>query len=146
MRSLRRIQIAIGAAVLCAALGPSVKSSRADQWDRKTVVNFGGPVEIPGQILPPGTYVFKLVNLPDTRNVVQIQNEDQSFTYATLLTVNAWRSRPTNHTRFLFDERSGDQPEALQTWYYPGDTRGLDFIYPSYDYNRQANDESQGGH
>jgi hypothetical protein len=146
MRSLRTIQIAICAALLCAALGPSVKRARADQWDRKTVVNFSAPVEIPGQILPPGTYMFKLVNLPDTRNVVQIQNEDQSFTYATLLTVNTWRSRPTNHTRFLFDERSGDQPEALQTWYYPGDTRGLDFIYPTYDYSNQVNDESQGEH
>jgi hypothetical protein len=145
MRSLRSIQIAICAAVLCAALGPGLRSSPADQWDRKTVVNFSAPVEIPGQILPPGTYVFKLVNLPDTRNVVQIQNEDQSFTYATLLTVNTWRSRPTNHTRFLFDERSSDQPEALQTWYYPGDTRGLDFVYPAYDYNNPANDESQGG-
>jgi hypothetical protein len=145
MRSLRNIQIVICAAALCAALASSVKSSRADQWDRKTVVNFSGPVEIPGQILPPGTYVFKLVNLPDTRNVVQIQSEDQSFTYATLQTVNTWRSRPTNHTRFLFDERSGDQPEALQTWYYPGDTRGLDFIYSTYDHNNQANDESQGG-
>ena len=146
MRSLRNIQIAIWAAVLCAALGPSAKGSRADQWDRKTVVNFSGPVEIPGQILPPGTYVFKLVNLPDTRNVVQIQNEDQSFTYATLLTVNTWRSRPTNHTRFLFNERSGDQHEALQTWYYAGDPRGLDFMYQPYDYNNQANDESQSGH
>jgi hypothetical protein len=146
MRSLRNIQIAFWAVVLCAALGPSVKSSPADEWDRNTVVSFSAPVEIPGQILPPGTYVFKLVNLPDARNVVQIQNEDQSFTYATLLTVNTWRSRPANHTRFLFDERSGDQPEALQTWYYPGDTRGLDFVYPAYDYSRQANDKSQGGH
>ncbi|MGB9066993.1 MAG: hypothetical protein WCC21_00370 [Candidatus Acidiferrales bacterium] len=145
MRSLGNIQIAICAAVLCAALGPSVRSSRADQWDRKTVVNFSVPVEIPGQILPPGTYVFKLVNLSDTRHMVQIQNEDQSFTYATLLTVDTWRSRPTNHTRFLFDERSSDQPEALQTWYYPGDTRGLDFIYPTYDYNTQPNYESPGG-
>jgi hypothetical protein len=39
------------------------------------VVNFSAPVEFPGQILPPGTYVFKLVNLPDTHNVAQIQNE-----------------------------------------------------------------------
>jgi hypothetical protein len=146
MRRLGNIQIAICAAVLCAALGASLKSSPADPWDRKTVVNFSGPVEIPGQILPPGTYVFKLVNLPDARNVVQIQNEDQSFTYATLQTVNTWRSRPTDHTRFLFDERPGDRPEALQTWYYPGDTRGLDFIYPAYDYTDEPNPESQGGH
>jgi hypothetical protein len=47
----------------------------ADPRDRTTVVNFSAPVEFPGQILPPGTYVFKLVNLPDTHNVAQIQNE-----------------------------------------------------------------------
>jgi hypothetical protein len=68
-----------------------------------------------------------------------------SFTYAALLTVNTWRSRPTNRTRLLFDERSGDQPEAMQTWYCPRDSRGLDFIYPTYDDHNQANYESQGG-
>ena len=146
MRSFRSLPIAICAAVLFLALGPSVRNSRAEEWDRKTVVNFSVAVEIPGQILPPGTYVFKLVNLADTRNVVEIQNEDQSFTFATLQTVNTWRSRPTNQTRFLFDERSGDQPEALQTWYYPGDTRGLDFIYPAYEYSNAPGDESSSGH
>jgi hypothetical protein len=146
MSKIRKIQIGLCAAVLFVALGPGVSHTRADNWDRKTIVTFSGPVEIPGQVLPPGTYVFKLVNLPDSRNLVQIQNEDQSFTFATLQTVNTWRTRPTNHTRFLFDERAGDQPEALQTWYYPGDTRGLDFIYdyeyvappPSYDYGTEG--------
>lgn len=146
MGAFRKIQIGLCAAALFAALGPCVSHARADNWDRKTVVNFSEPVEIPGQVLPPGTYVFSLVRLPDTRNVVEIQNEDQSFTFATLMTVNTWRSHPTNHTHFLFDEASGDQPQALRTWYYPGDTRGLDFIYSEYDYVvPPANYESEGG-
>jgi hypothetical protein len=145
MSNFRKFQIGLCAAVLFAALGPAALHARADNWDRKTLVTFDGPVEIPGQVLPPGTYVFKLVNLPDSRNLVQIQNEDQSFTFATLQTVNTWRTRPTNHTRFLFDERAGDQPEALQTWYYPGDTRGLDFIYPDYYVTPPVNYETEGG-
>lgn len=132
MRRIRTLQIAICAAVLCAALGTS---ARADNWDRKTVVTFNNAVEIPGQVLPPGTYVFKLVNLPNSRNLVQIMNEDQSFTFATLQTVSTYRWHATEHTLFRLDERAGDSPEAIRTWYYPGDNRGLDFIYSDYDYS-----------
>jgi hypothetical protein len=128
MRILAKSSLALCAVILCSAvLAPHAK---ADNWDRMTVVNFSGPVEIPGQVLPPGTYVFKLVALPDTRNVVLIQSEDRSYTYAMLQTINTWRSEPPEHTHFLFYERPSDQPPALETWYYPGDTRGLDFIYP----------------
>ena len=142
-RILGTAGIGFCAAMLCAALVPR---AQADNWDRKTIVNIDGPVEIPRQVLPAGTYVFKLVTLPDSRNLVQIQSEDQSFTYATLMTVNTWRQRPTNHTRFLFEERPGDQPQALKTWYYPGDSRGLDFIYPAYEEYSAPGTDYSGGH
>ena len=29
----------------------------ADQWDKKTIVTFSSPVELPGVVLPAGTYV-----------------------------------------------------------------------------------------
>jgi len=33
--------------------------ARADQWDKKkTIVTFNDAVEIPGQVLPAGTYVL----------------------------------------------------------------------------------------
>jgi hypothetical protein len=131
MRSIRTLQLAICTAILCAALGTS---ARADNWDRKTVVRFSDPVEIPGQILPPGTYVFKLVNLPANRNLVQIMSEDESFVFATVQTVSKYRWNAPDHSLFRLDERSGDSPEALRTWYYPGDNRGLDFVYSNIDY------------
>jgi hypothetical protein len=131
MRSIRTLQLAICAAILCAALGTS---ARADNWDRKTVVTFSDSVAIPGQILPPGTYVFKLVNLPANRNLVQIMSEDESFVFATVQTVSRYRWNAPGHSLFRLDERSGDSPEALRTWYYPGDNRGLDFVYSNIDY------------
>ena len=48
----------------------------ADASDKKTIVTFSQPVEIPGaQVLPAGTYVFKLLDSSSNRNIVQIFNE-----------------------------------------------------------------------
>ena len=48
-----------------------VPTATADDWNKKTVITFSGPVEVPGvgaQILPAGTYVFKIFNsLSDRR-------------------------------------------------------------------------------
>ena len=38
--------------------------SKADTWDQLTKVTFSGPVEIPGQVLPAGTYWLKLLDSP----------------------------------------------------------------------------------
>jgi hypothetical protein len=40
-------------------LGGMVQRASADDFDQKTVFTFSGPVEIPGQVLSAGTYVFK---------------------------------------------------------------------------------------
>ena len=46
------------------AITPRVK---ADEYDKKTIMTFSEPFEVPGvdaQILPAGTYVFKLLDSP----------------------------------------------------------------------------------
>jgi len=55
-----------------AVLGAVLPRATADEWDQKTVFTFSGPVEIPGQVLPAGTYVFKLADSPSDRNIVQV--------------------------------------------------------------------------
>jgi hypothetical protein len=108
----------------------SVSSVRADEWNKKTVMTFSQPVEIPGQILPAGTYTFSLLNSPSDRNIVQIFNADGSHIIATILAINNYRLRPTGDTVVKFAERSGDNPEALKAWFYPGDNFGQEFVYP----------------
>jgi hypothetical protein len=119
------------AVLFCAGLSPSAK---ADDWNKKTVVTFSDSVEVPGAILPPGTYVFKLVGLPSNRNVVQIMNVDEDFVFATVIAVPIEHSKPTDHTLLRFSERPADSPVALHTWFYPGEMTGLEFIYPTYEY------------
>jgi hypothetical protein len=105
-------------------------SARADEWNKKTIVTFSQAVEVPGKILPAGTYTFKLLDSPSDRHIVQIFNADGSQIIATILAINDYRLRPTGETVMKFNERPGDSPDALRAWFYPGDNFGQEFVYP----------------
>jgi hypothetical protein len=105
----------------------------ADAWDKKTIVTFSQPVEIPGvsaQVLPAGTYVFKLLDSSSNRNIVQIFSEDQIHGYATILAIPDYRLRSTDKTVITFRERAAGSPEAIRAWFYPGANWGQEFVYP----------------
>src|SRR5271163_98669 len=93
-------------------------------------MTFNQPVEIPGQILPAGTYTFKLLESPSDRHIVQVFNADGTQLIATILTINDYRLKPTGRTVVKFAEQPGDAPEALKAWFYPGDNFGQEFVYP----------------
>src|SRR6266496_3012757 len=57
--------------------------AKADAWDKETIVTFSSPVEVPGQVLPPGTYVFKRAHSEWDRDIVQIFTKDQRNLLAT---------------------------------------------------------------
>lgn len=108
----------------------AVSTVRADEWSKKTIMTFSQPVEIPGQVLPAGTYTFKLLDSPSDRHVVQIFDADGMHIIATVLAINNYRLRPTGETVVKFSERAGDAPDALKAWFYPGDNFGQEFVYP----------------
>ena len=120
-------------AFLGAAFSPNAK---ADDWNRKTVVTFSAPVEIPGVhlqgwgVLPAGTYVFKILDSQSDRHIVQIFSEDELTVYATILAIPNYRLKATDKTVITFSERPAGQPEALRAWFYPGRNSGEEFVYP----------------
>jgi hypothetical protein len=117
--------------VLLALFGTLITPNvRADEQNKKTVMTFSQPVEIPGQILPAGTYTFKLLDSLSDRHIVQIWDADGTHLITTVLAINNVRLRPTGKTVVKFAERSGDNPEALKAWFYPGDNFGQEFVYP----------------
>jgi hypothetical protein len=81
-----------------------VSSARADDWNRKTVVIFSAPLEIPSVhlagwgVLPVGTYVFKILDSQSDCHIVRIFSKDE--------------------------------PEALRAWFYPGGNWGKECVYP----------------
>jgi LPXTG-motif cell wall-anchored protein len=117
--------------VAVALLGTmALPSGRADTWTKKTVVTFSQAVEVPGKILPAGTYTFKLLDSPSDRHIVQIFNADGSQIITTILAINNYRLEPKGDTVMKFSERPGDEPDALRAWFYPGDNFGQEFVYP----------------
>jgi hypothetical protein len=127
MKPFRTLLSLFAVTVLSAAVLPSVQ---ADTWNKKTVVTFSQPVEIPGKILPAGTYTFQLLDSPSDRHIVQVFNADGSQIIATILAINDYRLQPTGDTIMKFSERAGDAPDALRAWFYPGDNFGQEFVYP----------------
>jgi len=127
------------ATVVCslALMGMALTSTaRADDWNKKTVMTFSGPVEIPGvhlkgwAVLPAGTYVFKILDSQSDRHIVQIFNQDETIVYATILAIPNYRLKATDKTVVTFRERPAGEPEALRAWFYPGANWGEEFVYP----------------
>ena len=125
--SIVRLSLNLGFAALLAA---STAVAHADAWDKKTTVSFSQAVEVPGSVLPPGTYVMKLVNLPAERHVVQFMNERENHVYAAAMAIPAYRTDVTDHTVIAFYEARAGQADPIHYWYYPGDNFGQEFVYP----------------
>lgn len=119
--------IAVNAALMLAL---SVPMLRADTLNKKTVLTFGEAVEIPGMILQPGTYVFQLENAPLDRDMVQVFDKDRTHLLTSFLAVPDYRMEPTNKTVVQLEERGANAPEAVHSWFYAGESDGLEFVYP----------------
>jgi hypothetical protein len=126
-RFVRRTVTAIACVVSSVWLLPS---AAADALDKKTVFTFSAPVEIPGKVLPAGTYVFKVLDSTGNRNIVQIYDKDEKQVLATLLAIPDYRPDPPDKPIVNFEERPSNSPEALKAWFYPGDNTGWQFAYP----------------
>jgi hypothetical protein len=104
-------------------------AAHADETNESTKITFSAPIQIPGQVLPAGTYIFQQAAPNDDLNVVQIFNADGSALYATLQTVSAERTEATGDTAITLAEPENGQP-VLVKWFYPGRLTGHEFVYP----------------
>ena len=113
--------------LLGVAIAPS---ARADEWNKKTILTVNETIQVPNKVLPPGTYVIKLLDSPSNRHVVQIFDGDETHLLTTILAIPNYRLQPTGKTVFGFWETPPGQPKALRAWFYPGDNFGQEFAYP----------------
>ncbi|MGA7919406.1 MAG: hypothetical protein WCA38_07005 [Candidatus Acidiferrales bacterium] len=103
--------------------------ARADESNQATKVTFNQAVQIPGRVLPAGTYWFVLPADITQHNQVRIFGSDRTTLYATIFTIGTDRREPTDNTAFTFAARES-QPQALVAWFYPGEKTGHEFLYP----------------
>ena len=117
--------------------------STAQPLDKRTLFTFSGPVSMPGVTLPSGQYLFRLANPESGRNVVQVLNADGTKLYGMFFAMRAERFEPASTPEVRFMETAVGRPTAIQTWWYPGERSGYEFVYPKDQARRLAQGASQ---
>ena len=117
-------------------------AARADEMDQSTKITFSQPIQIPGQILPAGTYQFKLAD-PNDLDLVRIFNSEGTRLLATLQTITTERAKPTGDTAIVLAEQPEGRPETLVKWFYPGNTSGHELVYSKQEEQQLAQDRQQ---
>jgi hypothetical protein len=134
------VLLTIAALLLALSLGTRAK---ADDWDKKTIVTFDQDVEIPGQVLPAGTYVFKLFRSSADRFTVQVWDGSEFQLMATLITIGDSYPNPSGKAYFVLDTSGADEgyPPAVVSWFFAGSDEGRDFIYSGYSTTRMLDSQ-----
>ena len=104
--------------------------ARADEEKETTKITLSAPVEIPGQVLPAGTYIFERADASDMRDFVRIFNADRTVLYATLQTAPVDRRITTGDPSITLAEQGSGNPDVLVRWFYADSLTGHQFLYP----------------
>ena len=112
----------------------------ADEWNQATLFTFSRPVQIPGQVLPAGTYLFELVN-SFNHEIVRISTGDRTNVIALIQARPTQQKGLSGKAAIVFAERGESQPEAIVAWSYPGRVEGHQFLYPKQVQQEVAKDK-----
>ncbi len=117
-------------------------AAHADEADQATKISFSQPIQVPGQVLPSGTYLFTLANTDDL-NMVQIFSLDRTHLYATLETIPTEDRQVPGDTTVTLVELGAGKPDVLLKWFYPGEETGHEFVYSNQLEKEMAQDKQQ---
>jgi hypothetical protein len=102
---------------------------RADEWNQATLFTFNQPVQIPGQVLPAGTYVFELVN-DFNHEIVRVSNADRTNVIALIQARPSTQKGFTGKASIVLADQGSLQPPAVVAWSYAGRLEGHQLLYP----------------
>jgi hypothetical protein len=118
-------------------------AAHAEPLEPTTKLTFSEPIQIPGEVLPAGTYLFRLADADSGQHIVQIFNADGTVPYATVLTIATERPYPTGDTAVTLAEQGTGNPDVLLKWFYPGRVTGNEFVYSKQKEKELAQDKQQ---
>ena len=125
----RRIVHTLCGVVLLGTLTSSAFGAIIDTR-RTTYLTFDRSVQIPGVVLPAGTYIFEVANHESDGDLVRVLSRDRSRVYLMAFTRFTYRasSRDLSST-ITFGESSAGNPPSVKAWYPQDETRGREFMY-----------------
>jgi hypothetical protein len=99
-----------------------------ENWLRDTRMTVQEPIQIPGAILEPGTYLIRMAQTTD-RHVVEFWTENREELVMTTFSVGEIMDNYADDVMLRFEERPAHEPVRLDVWFYPGYMTGLQFLY-----------------
>ncbi len=112
-----------------ATLGLAGIAAAQGNLTNRTVMTFSQPVEVPGKVLPAGTYTFELHESQSNRHVIEIFDQGGTKLITTVLAIPNYRLKQTEDTVLKFAEVAAGQPQAIRVWFYPGQLVGNELVY-----------------
>jgi hypothetical protein len=143
---MMRTKLFLACALAFAVSLAGTAATAQEPTNQITYFTFSAPFELPGgKTLPAGKYVFKIVDSPSNRHVVQVMSEDQQTMHATVMAIPAQRQDPADEPEVRFMEAAANAAPAIRTWWYPGRSIGHEFIYPKDHARRLAANQTGEG-
>jgi hypothetical protein len=118
--------IAATVATAAALLITGTAAAQEIELEGRLTVTFSGPVEIPGEVLPAGTYVFEMLK---GGSLTRILSSNELHIYATLLTVPEEQQEPSGDGAVILHKNDQGGPARVDAWFVPGDPVGSEFVY-----------------
>ena len=127
----RSSSLLFGAALIAAALTPSVK---ADQWDKKTIITINEPVQMPScctlSYCNPELMFWRWWILSPIAILFASLSKIKRPWLRPYLPSRTIACNPPTRARSGSGRLLSGQPRAMRAWFYPGDNFGQEFAYP----------------
>ncbi|MGA8036649.1 MAG: hypothetical protein WA823_18855 [Candidatus Acidiferrales bacterium] len=128
--------IAIGILCLVGLWSSAVRAeNNADDPEKKAVVAVQSPMEIPGTVLQPGSYVFKQSGAHAGWVIVQIYDQRESTLVTTVLAYPNPKLTSNSETVMTYSA-PGSSGQVLEAVTFPGDAMPDQFAYPAAEADR----------
>ena len=125
----RRIIHTLFGVVLLGLLATSTTGA-IPNTSRTTYFTFSRSVQLPGVVLPAGTYIFEVANPNSSGDVVRVLSRDRSKVHLMQFTRFVYRELKGDlKATISLGESSAGTPPPVKAWYPQEETRGREFIY-----------------
>jgi hypothetical protein len=132
-----------------------VPAAKAGQQDQLVKFTFSQPMEVPGTVLQPGDYWFKIYDQKNDpqMNIIQVYTGDFSHLVADLPAIPEQHMATgygtnvhvpaTDGVELQVAEGDGTHPAALLGWIYPSGYTGHQFVYSGSERSRLSEMQAQ---
>lgn len=125
---------------IAAAFALTATAAFATRDDQETQLTVHETIEVPGATLTPGEYIIELADTTADESVVVFRDANTNQVKSLALTIDAVSDGVPNDSKFVFYETPAGEPPVMRAWFYPGDPRGHQFVYPESRGNEIAAD------